>query len=135
VQSVKIQPMFRRNILSPSSGSNKLSKIPACKRKSTKISDNAYRKHERGPEFPLARSWDKIKPLSSDTITVRTNRRQELNRNQQNRSFPGSLYTPLLVSYWFARWWCESPAVSFSPTASQWELRSTLLFPSCFPDV
>jgi hypothetical protein len=40
--------------------------------------------------------------------------------------------TPVLVSYWFARWSCESPAVSFCPTASQWELRSTVPFPPYF---
>jgi hypothetical protein len=33
--------------------------------------------------------------------------------------------TPVLVSYWFARRWCESPA-------SQWELRFTLPVPACF---
>jgi hypothetical protein len=40
--------------------------------------------------------------------------------------------TPFLVSYWFARWSCGSPAVSICSTASQWELRPILPFPSCF---
>jgi hypothetical protein len=45
-----------------------------------------------------------------------------------------AVQTSVLVSCWSAWWSCEIPAVSFSPTASQWELRmSTHLFPSCFP--
>jgi hypothetical protein len=44
----------------------------------------------------------------------------------------GPSETPVLVSYWFARWPCESTAVSFSPMVSQWELRPALPFPSCF---
>jgi hypothetical protein len=43
-----------------------------------------------------------------------------------------AILTPVLVFYWFARWSCGSPAVSFCPTASQWELRLILPFPSCF---
>jgi hypothetical protein len=30
-----------------------------------------------GPQFPLARPWDRMKPLSFHTNTERTNRRQE----------------------------------------------------------
>jgi hypothetical protein len=40
-----------------------------------------------------------------------------------------AIKTPVVVSYWLARWPCESSAGSFCPTASQWELRSTLHFP------
>jgi hypothetical protein len=40
-----------------------------------------------------------------------------------------AIKTPVLVSHWFAR---ESPAVSFCPTASQWQLRYALPFRSCF---
>jgi hypothetical protein len=32
-----------------------------------------------------------------------------------------AIKTPVLVSYWSAQWSRESPAVSFCPTASQWE--------------
>lgn len=35
---------------------------------------------------------------------------------QQNPPFSGPSYTPVLVSYWFTRWSCESQAVSFCPT-------------------
>jgi hypothetical protein len=43
-----------------------------------------------------------------------------------------AIKNPVLVSYWFAQWSCENLAVSFCTTASQWELKSTLPFPSCF---
>jgi hypothetical protein len=52
--------------------------------------------------------------------------------DQQDYPFSGLSETPVLVSYWFIRWSCESPALSFCPMVSQWELRSTLPFPSCF---
>jgi hypothetical protein len=48
-----------------------------------------------------------------------------------SKSAPFQGHPELLVSYWFARWSCESPAVSSCPMASHWELRSTLQFPSC----
>jgi hypothetical protein len=38
----------------------------------------------------------------------------------------------LLVSYWFARWSCENPAVSFYSTIGQFYMRSTLPFPPSF---
>jgi hypothetical protein len=41
-------------------------------------------------------------------------------------------YTPILGSYWFSRWLCGSPVISFCPMASQWDLRPTHPFPSCF---
>jgi hypothetical protein len=50
--------------------------------------------------------------------------------DQRNLPFLGPF--PVLVSYWFARWSCESTAVSFFPTLGQWELRSIMPFPSCF---
>jgi hypothetical protein len=43
----------------------------------------------------------------------------------------GDFGGPVPVSYWFALWSRESPAVSFGPMTSQWELRSTLPVPSC----
>jgi hypothetical protein len=43
-----------------------------------------------------------------------------------------AIKTPVLVSYWFAQWSCESPVVSFCPIVSQWELRCILPFPSYF---
>jgi hypothetical protein len=52
--------------------------------------------------------------------------------DQQYRPFSWSSWTFGLASYWFARWQHESPVVPFSPMASQWELRSTLPFSSCF---
>jgi hypothetical protein len=45
--------------------------------------------------------------------------------------FYGPSWTPILVSYWLARWSCESLVVSFCPAASQWQMRFTLPFPSC----
>jgi hypothetical protein len=35
--------------------------------------------------------------------------------DQQNRPFSGPSYTPVLVSYWFAWWSCESPAFHSVP--------------------
>jgi hypothetical protein len=51
---------------------------------------------------------------------------------QQDHPCSGLSETLVLVSYWFIWWSCESPALSLCPMASQWELRSTLPFPSCF---